>query len=83
MKPGVDPERLLMLYANGAPCGGGAGAPPRYVMVRLQCSDTTELLSVEENGVCEYHATVASPAACSRAKLGKLQEKLREVEALE
>jgi hypothetical protein len=40
----------------------------RVVDLRLQCGLVTEVISVAEDGVCQYVIEMATPAACSAAE---------------
>ena len=53
--------RSRMILHGGATCPSGVA---RSVHVLFQCAESNKLLHVTEPQSCEYHMTLATPAAC-------------------
>lgn len=89
------PGRQHTIHMNApphsTPRAHGAAAPPTPTQppppspppqVSLHCGPAEELTHVEEPSRCEYHAQLATPAACSAEALQALKERLAAKQAL-
>ncbi|GAB9467369.1 Glucosidase 2 subunit beta [Globisporangium polare] len=60
-----------MLFHKGHKCWNG---PERSVVVKLECGQENEIVSVDEPSTCEYVMMVRSPLACTREELTRAQQ---------
>merc|ERR1712224_505293 len=60
---GQEEDSMTMVYAMGEGCINGK---QRQVFMRVECGNKNEIVSVVEDGMCEYEMTFSSPAACRK-----------------
>ncbi|KAF1795219.1 hypothetical protein PC129_g2309 [Phytophthora cactorum] len=63
-------------YNHGEPCANGQ---ERHTRVELSCGDQNRVVSVEEREMCQYEIRFETPAACTRAEEGALQDDISRV----
>ena len=67
---------VVMRFAHGDGCGGGGNGGVRTVAVGFACggAGAEQVVSVDEDGPCDYHILLTTPAACSTARAEALEK---------
>jgi protein kinase C substrate 80K-H len=74
---GWNEDRTAMKYENGIHCWQG---PARSCLVKVQCGNDEEIVSVDEPSRCVYEMVLKTPSACNESLLQKLEEELKKLE---
>ena len=61
-------------YMNGDQCYNG---PKRSVNTTVQCGNTTQIIDIRENGLCEYTLLLESPIVCSVHVLNQMKQQYK------
>lgn len=72
------PLHVVSLYQHGEPCAL-LGGKPREARIKLQCGEEDAVVSVEEQGLCEYFVVMSTPSACDAAVLARQKQEWQRV----